>query len=466
MLGIDCGSAFTKVALIEPVDGRYRLIARGRARTTLDTHILDGVNKACSQIEALTGRQLFVHGELLSGDVSGNRGAEVVAVSLTCHSPLRVLATTQDAAVAAERMSCLVTRSRSVAAIDRLRQLQSAEWDAVLGSPADVAGIAKLLPAMDLPASDDPTVRDATEAIVPRLIAGSGAAIEPQLNALSIEKGTRSIPGLAELVAASTEPVLTGSAALLELTQLLARRFRLRLVLLDCGAQGARLAVAGAENGALELRQVSHEEHVIPTTMDGLRQLHRRMEETLGRLMPGVSGDLLLASGGVLSSAPRPAQVALMLLNGVRPRGVIQLASDTAGILSQLASIAASYPDVASQVFEADGLAPLGTAICLEGSAEAGQQALEIQWPKDDRAPSRQMVDAGTLVRFSLPLGARSEVKLFPAESLDVGLGQAGAAAGTSMDGGLVGVMVDARLGKLSGDSDTRFQSEQALEAY
>ena len=49
--------------------------------------------------------------------------------------------------------------------------------------------------------------------------------------------------------------------------------------------------------------------------------------------------DLLIGAGRTIAGAPRPAQVARMLLDGVRPVGVTQLAVDSASILGPLGSL-------------------------------------------------------------------------------------------------------------------------------
>ncbi|MDE3075198.1 MAG: hypothetical protein KGJ86_07190, partial [Chloroflexota bacterium] len=280
VLGIDCGRAFTKAALIEPVDGCYRLIARGIARTSTDTHIFDGISHACSQIEAVTGRQLFVKGEPIAGDVSGNRGVEAMAVSLTCQPALRVLATNRDAAAAAERGLCQVSRLSGGTLRERLEQAQSHEWDAVVGTRQEVAEAAPLLPGLDgLDAADSGPAED----LGPRQVVGDAAAIERQLAELSLDRALRSIPGMAELVAASTEPVQTGPAAMAALARLIALRFRLRLAIADCGASAALLAVAGPNVPTIELRCDRPLEGNVPLAVDELKRSHRLADQVLSQ---------------------------------------------------------------------------------------------------------------------------------------------------------------------------------------
>ncbi|HUZ76602.1 MAG TPA: glutamate mutase L [Chloroflexota bacterium] len=458
LLGIDCGSAFTKVALIERVEGRYRVIARGSARTTLDTHILDGVSRACSEIEWLTGRRLFAQGQLISGDVSGNRGVEAVAASLTCQPPLQLLVTDAATAAAAARGPCQVTLLARGAISERLAQAQSSRWDALAGGADEIAALAHLL-------EGDPagTVRRTGLFDAPRLISGDSASIERQVQALALEHAARGIPGYAELSAACTEPLVTGADALARLTGLIAGRFKLRLAIVDCGASTVMASVATPDD-LPELKRRVCRPPGIPLTDDDLSLAQLATESAIHALIAGLSVDLLVGTGAIFSSAPRPAQAGLMLLNGARPRGVVQLACDMAGVLSQLAALAVYWPDAAAAAMEADGLVGLGTAICPRGSGQAGRKALDVSFSIGDEPTVTRAFNIGELGRVALAPGQQAKLQLFPAGSLDVGLGQNGAAASTTVDGGAIGLMVDARLGQTSGSS-SRDAWLQALEA-
>ncbi|MDE3077851.1 MAG: hypothetical protein KGJ86_20710, partial [Chloroflexota bacterium] len=136
------------------------------------------------------------------------------------------------------------------------------------------------------------------------------------------------------------------------------------------------------------------------------------------------------------------------------------------GIVSQIATLAERFPDVASEVLESDGLTALGTAICLEGSAAAGQKALDISWRLSSGEASSAAIDAGEVWRIPLAAGTRAEVSLFPARLVDVGLGQPGASANTQVEGGRLGLIVDARLRHLAGNDGELERSWRALEAY
>jgi hypothetical protein len=68
LLAVDVGTVNTRASLFDVVDGRYRLIATGRAPSTSAAPLYDvseGVRLAMDQIKAVTGRQLADESDLL-----------------------------------------------------------------------------------------------------------------------------------------------------------------------------------------------------------------------------------------------------------------------------------------------------------------------------------------------------------------------------------------------------------------
>lgn len=157
--------------------------------------------------------------------------------------------------------------------------------------------------------------------------------------------------------------------------------------------------------------------------------------------------DVLLGTGGTLAHAPRLGQAALVLLDAIQPRGITSLILDVAqvaGVLGQLGGI----DSVASgQIAENDAVvAQLGPVVSTFGSGAPGQQAVRVTLEYTDGRRHVTDVLHGTLVRLPLRPGERALLSLFPAPSVDVGLGPGQQArASDPIDGGLLGLIVDAR---------------------
>ena len=160
-------------------------------------------------------------------------------------------------------------------------------------------------------------------------------------------------------------------------------------------------------------------------------------------LLPPV--DLIVGRGGVLSQAPDYRQAALVLLDALQPTGVCTLALDNASLLPQLGALASVQPLAAAQVMARDGLLNLGTVISLVGAAREGALALRVKMKYEDGQTIEVEVPYGALEVIPLPAGKKAVVELRPSSAFDVGLGKRGKGATTGVEGGAVGIIVDAR---------------------
>jgi uncharacterized protein (TIGR01319 family) len=95
VLAIDVGSVSTRASLFDVVDGRYRLIATGRAPSTADAPLFDiseGVRMALDQVHEVTGRQLLDESELLIMPVtSQGAGADVFVATASAGPKVRTV---------------------------------------------------------------------------------------------------------------------------------------------------------------------------------------------------------------------------------------------------------------------------------------------------------------------------------------------------------------------------------------
>ena len=94
MLVVDCGSVFTKVALLGIVENQYRLIARAQAATTLtypQADLSTGVRDAISTLERVVGRQLLQGGQLITPEQADGSGVDGLAMVTSVGGPLKLL---------------------------------------------------------------------------------------------------------------------------------------------------------------------------------------------------------------------------------------------------------------------------------------------------------------------------------------------------------------------------------------
>jgi len=197
---------------------------------------------------------------------------------------------------------------------------------------------------------------------------------------------------------------------------------------------------------ALRLAFVQHREFAT-----GLKGVQR--QRTVGDLFSQDTGsdslvdpmrmDLLIASGGVLSHAPRMEQTAAMLVDSFEPEGFTTLAKDSIFMMPHLGVLASVHPEAAMHVFERDCLVILGTCVAAKGQGKWGRPC--FAWKLSAASGARSgAVACGDIVRVPFGPGETGELEVTPEKGFDVG-GGPGKAVRRPVKGGAVGLVLDAR---------------------
>ncbi|MEY4118220.1 MAG: hypothetical protein RLZZ116_1548 [Planctomycetota bacterium] len=210
---------------------------------------------------------------------------------------------------------------------------------------------------------------------------------------------------------------------------------------------------------ALRLAYVQHKEFA--TTLKGVQQ-----QRTVGDLFAQTASgqtivddmrlDLLVASGGVLSHAPKMEQTAAMLVDSFEPQGFTQLAKDSIFMMPHLGVLASVHADAAMEVFERDCLVRLGWSVAAKGEGKWGKKCFSYRISGAVSAAGELACGDVALVR----VGPEQEVEVVvePAKEFDLGAGP-GKPISRRVKGGAVGILLDARGRPLvlpDGDADRR----------
>lgn len=191
----------------------------------------------------------------------------------------------------------------------------------------------------------------------------------------------------------------------------------------------------------------------LPQTEDELVVLHAAVRHLLAQTAGDAGGDpdlfagadLLIGAGRTIAAAPRPAQAAQLLLDGIRPLGVTQLALDAAGALAPLGALDEGEIAEGMGALRDDLLVPLGTSVVCRGG-RPGQIVMRA-WIRRTGWPEIGPIElrAGQLQILPLARGhdAELQVELFNGASL--GAARHASRVQASVVGGLVGLMLDAR---------------------
>ncbi len=158
--------------------------------------------------------------------------------------------------------------------------------------------------------------------------------------------------------------------------------------------------------------------------------------------------DTIIVSGGVLTHAPRPGQVALIVLDALEPIGVCTLVLDLYGMAPALGNVAAVKPLAAVEALDSGALVNLATVVTpVAGHARRGDIILRVKVTYDDGSALDVEVEYGNLEVLPLLPGQQAELELHPVRrfGFDVGLGGPGKAGKRRVSGGLAGLIIDAR---------------------
>ena len=553
MLVADCGSATTRVALIDLVGDEYRLVARGETATTVEppwSRISLGVKEAIRHLERLTGRVLLSdQEELIVPERENGSGVDGIVATVNAALPLRVGVVglirefSVDSMLKAADCSYVVVdgvvaKDEMIGAVGSERDTQLVYTDAFKNRPDAIllAGgtdggaftpvveaardVAALLSSSEeggrvhVVFAGNKEVRSEVARVLgeysdlrvvdnvrPALDTENLGGLEEEISRLYREVKMARVPGYGELRSWAAVPVITTAEGFGAALRYLANLYELDALAVDVGSTVtqvtgimdgryrstvlARYGVGYSMSRVLDevgldriLRWLplrmepsrarnlivnkSLRPMCIPETEEGLllEQAVAREAMILAReraegqwltrntpfyqgLVPPV--DLIVGRGGVLAEAPSAGQAALMLLDGMQPTGVCTLALDQASLLPQLGALASVQPVAAAQALARDGLLRLGTVIALSGRGTEGSLALKLKVQYDDGRTLTAEVPYGALEVVPLMAGRRAMVELRPAAEFDIGLASKGKAATTEVEGGALGIIIDAR---------------------
>ena len=155
------------------------------------------------------------------------------------------------------------------------------------------------------------------------------------------------------------------------------------------------------------------------------------------------SWDLIILSGAVFENTAAPSQAALMMLDALQPAGISTVVVDTLSLATAAGTIATVEPLAAAHLLERDAFLGLGTIIAPYGQGKKGSTALRLRVRYEDGRSLDVEVGSGTIEVIPLGLGQKARLEIRPARGFD--LGWKGRKAVVEVDGGTLGIVVDAR---------------------
>lgn len=237
---------------------------------------------------------------------------------------------------------------------------------------------------------------------------------------------------------------------------------------------GALIFEQAVSREALRLAYIQHKEFA--TTLKGVQQ-QRTVGDTFSQeeggqsIVDNMALDLLVASGGVLSHAPRMQQTAAMLIDAFEPEGITTLAKDSIFMMPHLGVLAQVHPQAAIEVFERDCLIYLGTCISPKGTGTTGKMCFRYTLERNTGGNEVGAVAVGEMRVLPLGPGETATIKVEPARGFDCGEGS-GKPVQKEIRGGTVGVILDGRGRPLELPADIQLRRKlltswiEALDLY
>lgn len=149
--------------------------------------------------------------------------------------------------------------------------------------------------------------------------------------------------------------------------------------------------------------------------------------------------DVIIGSGGVLSHAPNRAQSAMMMADAYQPEGITMMTVDSIFMMPHLGVLSEHVYEAAKQVFEYDCIVTCGHMIAPVGQAKPGELVVTI---KGDGI--NEKINYGEMHVIPCKRHEYKQLTIEPSRNFDVGAGK-GKAVEKKLEGGLVGIMIDAR---------------------
>ena len=497
---IDIGSAWAKAAVIGRVRGRWRLVTTVAQPTAwggreLRRRIVERLEGAADP--RLAGRldELIAGASRIECHTARRPGRlTVVAVS----RELSGTAARRAAEAAGWVVTDVVTLDDGRSLADRLGMLQSVDTDVWLlaggfdGTRSPRATEAAALVAAARRPGSGPVVwagsADLADEVAALFEDGATTAIaNPRPDARREDPAAlrEYLQDLLRTVVARDEETHLSAIAMPRAVGALAAASGLRVLAVDIGARGAIRALAepdgsvasrihggggiaglaripgaaarvsrlagdaGDEATVADLLQTLRSRPAtVPESPDDLAATQAGARVQLATLMEdGASGpiDLLIGAGATIAAAPSPADAARILLDGVRPIGVTQLAIDAAALLGPIGSLPDDEIGEGLALLSEDLLVPLGTAV-VSRDREPGRVAMRITvhrpgWP--DLAPIE--LRTGQLQVVPLARGQSAELTIEPGVGVSLGAGRRSPRIEALASGGAVGLILDTR---------------------
>jgi hypothetical protein len=331
----------------------------------------------------------------------------------------------------------------------------------------------------------------AVDNVRPGLDSENLGPLQLELDRIFYERRVKHLPGLDTLSAWSAKPVITTASAYELVARYVAKRYGLRVLAIDLGgattvliradptqatrALSADFGLAYGLDRLITRVGLDHVARWLPKSLtvdhahaqvlnQGLRPwttpileeerlaLNGAAREILAlaaeQVLNGYTSatDLVLLSGAPLERGGKLNALMALALDSLNLCGTFSVAADLTGLAPAFGVLAAVNPGAAGQVLERDGFVTLGTALVPTIPGRLGDgPAVQARIETAMGGRLEVQVGAGSLELIPLGLGEKARVELRMGSGVSLDSPEKGGVLVREMEGGVVGLVIDAR---------------------
>jgi uncharacterized protein (TIGR01319 family) len=175
--------------------------------------------------------------------------------------------------------------------------------------------------------------------------------------------------------------------------------------------------------------------------------------------------DIIAGTGGLLSHAPNRSQTMLILTDAFLPEGITLLCQDSVFMMPHLGVLSTVHEKAAWEIFDHDCLVRLGSVIAPKGTTTEGEQVMNVTLEMSDGVTINESLKFGNLMKIPLAERQSAKATIIPNKKFDIGAGP-GNSLTAEIEGGVVGIMIDARGRPLQIPEDSQARRNKLLEWY
>jgi len=176
----------------------------------------------------------------------------------------------------------------------------------------------------------------------------------------------------------------------------------------------------------------------------------------------------VIISGDVFTHAPTQSQLMMMLLDAIQPWGFTSFLMDRNQLLPLLGILGGLEPVLPVHILSSEAFSTLGTVISPVSNAHLGKTILSLEISGPNGILFSGDIQQGTLTHIDVPEGLSAKLKVLPKSGTDIGLEEPGMGGEYELEGGGLGLVVDARGRPIKGakdDEERSFQREAWINA-